>query len=303
MTWYRLYRPQRVADLQTTSIRECLSEVLRTGHYSQAYLFAGPRGIGKTSAARILARILNDPANAAVLQAGQGTLQEPSDDDPLLQRIGQGTASVVIEQDAASHRGIDDIRALQEAITTAPVEGETRVVILDEVHMLSNDAFNALLKVIEEPPSRVVFVLATTELHKVPMTIQSRCQIVRFAAAAPQSLQTVLESVIKAEDIAVSPPQLQRLIAASNGSFRDGLKFLEQVVREKKVEDQLLDIVLGDQQKVEQLLTALAQRQTTVVAAFFQELRQSGVVWSVWQTLVLTTLHERLQRAITLNAG
>jgi DNA polymerase-3 subunit gamma/tau len=205
---------------------------------------------------------------------------------------------VVIEQDAASHRGIDDIRALQEAIGVAPVEGLIRVVILDEVHMLSNDAFNALLKVLEEPPSRVVFILATTELHKVPATIQSRCQIIRFTAAAPESVTQVLEKVIAAEKVAITDQQKQRIVRASNGSFRDAIKLLEQVTADKQVTDERLDLVTGDQQRLEMLLKALGKRQTSVVATFFRELRDQGATWSIWQQNLLNALHERLQKSI-----
>lgn len=298
MAWYRKYRPQRVADLQIAPVREQLLKVLESGKISHAYLFAGPKGTGKTSTARILARVLNDPANEKVVLGGKGKLQEPDDKNPLLQKIAEGQSQVVIELDAASHRGIDDVRRLQEMIAVVPTEGLVRVVILDEVHMLTNEAFNALLKVLEEPPERVVFVLATTELHKVPATIQSRCELIQFRQATIEEVIETLQRVAKGEKVELSEDQAQRLAQAARGSFRDAVKYLEQVARGGEVDEALLEQVAFGQEKLEVLLRALAARNAVDVSAFFQEVRQKGENFSALEQAIVSSLQERLHRAI-----
>lgn len=299
MSWYRLYRPQRVADLEIAPVREHFLKVLQSGQYGHAYLFAGPRGTGKTSTARILARVLNDSANASAVTTMTGPLVEPNPDDILLQRIAQGRAQVVIEQDAASHRGIDDIRQLQEEVSVVPTEGSIRVVILDEVHMLTAEAFNALLKLLEEPPQRVVFILATTELHKVPATIQSRCQLIQFRLATREELQNVLQKVIKAEKLTVDPIALEGIITAANGSFRDAVKWLEQVAANGQVTVEAVTAIVGSTQIIQNLLRSLAQKDLATLQTTFASLRQSGASFSALETLLLQALHERLTRAMT----
>lgn len=297
-SWYRIYRPQTIAELEIAPVREHFLQVLKSGEYAHAYLFAGPRGTGKTSTARILARVLNDPANAEAVLAKRGPLQEPSIDDAFLQRIAQGRAQGVIEQDAASHRGIDDIRQLQEEVSVVSTEGTIRVVILDEVHMLTADAFNALLKLLEEPPERVVFVLATTELHKVPATIQSRCQLIQFRLATRSELQHVLQRVIDAESLTIDPDALEGLITAANGSFRDAVKWLQQASADGSVSAEAVSRLVGSTQSVQTLLVALAKKDTTTLQTTFATLRENGTSFSSIEVAVLHALHERLTRAL-----
>lgn len=298
MTWYRTHRPQTVAELALPSVREQFERLMQTGQYAHAYLFAGPRGLGKTSSARILARILNDPRNRDAVLAGKGPLVEPDGDDPLLQKIAQGRSQVVIEQDAASNRGIDDIRQLQEYLSTVPTEGLVRVVILDEVHMLSNEAFNALLKVLEEPPAQVVFVLATTELHKIPATIQSRCQVFQFRPATAVEIQAVLQQVAEREGVTLPSEVAQQISQLADGGFRDAIKYLEQVVRDKQVDPALVEAILGSQTRAEDLLRVLAQRDVLRASALLVEARAQGVSMSQLQMAVLRALQARLHRAI-----
>lgn len=297
MAWYRLYRPQRVSDIALTPIREYFDGLLKSGRYAHAYLFAGPKGVGKTSSARILARILNEPANEKSVLARKGSLQEPSD-APVLQKIAKGQSQVVIEQDAASHRGIDDIRALQEQISVVPSEGLIRVVILDEVHMLTTEAFNALLKMLEEPPERVIFVLATTELHKIPATVQSRCEILRFRQATPDEITTVLQNIAQQEKIKLSSADQEQLVLAAQGSFRDAVKYFEAVVANQQVDPQRLQQFTGSLDTSVQLLKLLAKKDLAAVSQFFQQARQEGLDFSMLEQTLFRQLQERLHRAI-----
>ncbi|MFA7068409.1 MAG: DNA polymerase III subunit gamma/tau, partial [Acidaminococcaceae bacterium] len=165
---YRTWRPQDFESLVGQEhIKTALTNALESGKIAHAYLFTGPRGTGKTSTARILAKALN---------CEQGPTAHPCNICANCQQITQGSSMDVIEIDAASNRGIDEIRQLRERVAFAPVNGRYKVYIIDEVHMITTDAFNALLKTLEEPPAHVVFILATTEPHKIPATIHSRCQ-------------------------------------------------------------------------------------------------------------------------------
>ncbi|MBI3040130.1 MAG: DNA polymerase III subunit gamma/tau, partial [Chloroflexi bacterium] len=166
--FYRKWRPQTLADVVGQEpITQTLRNALSSGHIAHAYLFCGPRGTGKTSTARILAKAVNCLSN------GQG---EPCNTCPMCQAITEARALDIIEIDAASNRGIDDIRELRERVNYAPNQARYKVYIIDEVHMLTDPAFNALLKTLEEPPPHAIFILATTEPHRVPATISSRCQ-------------------------------------------------------------------------------------------------------------------------------
>ncbi|MCD8484449.1 DNA polymerase III subunit gamma/tau [Candidatus Woesebacteria bacterium] len=298
MAWYRQYRPQNVSDLHIAPVREQLQNVLDAGQFAHAYLFAGPKGTGKTSSARILARVLNDPRNQSVIQEGKGKFVEPDGKDPVLAKIAEGRSQVVIEQDAASHRGIDDVRQLQEHISVVPTEGFVRVVILDEVHMLTNEAFNALLKMLEEPPKNVVFVLATTELHKVPATVQSRCQLIRFRQATTDEIAGVLHTIAEAEEITLDDDIAARLAKVANGSFRDAVKYFEQIIRDGAVSPELAAAVLGSDEEVTDLLRALATKDVAAVSEYFTNARQKGVSFRALEQALLAALQERLSRAI-----
>lgn len=298
MAWYRKYRPQQVSQLQLPPVREQLQQILKTGQYAHAYLFTGPKGTGKTSSARILARLLNEPKNRENVLSQRGPLVEPTLDDPLLQKIAQGQSQVVIEQDAASHRGIDDIRQLQEEVSIVPTEGVVRVVILDEVHMLTNEAFNALLKLLEEPPQQVVFILATTELHKVPATVQSRCQIIRFRQATPEEITEVLQVIAKGEKVDLSTEAALALAQAAQGSFRDAVKYFEQSASAGQLTAESLIAVIGNSQMTQDLLRGLAQQDAKQVAELFQQWRSQGTNFGAIEQAILLALQERLHRAI-----
>ncbi len=216
------WRPQRFADVAGQGpVSRTLSNALSSGRAAQAYLFSGPRGVGKTSMARILAKALN---------CERGPVEEPCNECGPCREITDGRAVDVIEIDGASNRGIDDIRELREAVRYTPVALSRKVYIIDEVHMLTQDAFNALLKTLEEPPRHVVFVLATTEPLKVPQTILSRCQRFDFARMRVLDAAARLRFICDQEEIEADEDALVLIARKGDGSMRDALTLLDQVV-------------------------------------------------------------------------
>jgi len=215
----RKWRPQTFeAVVGQEPVTRTLRNALAAGRVAHAYLFAGPRGVGKTTTARLLAKALLCSSRSGPEPCGRcGACQE----------VQAGTAVDVIEIDAASNRGIDEIRTLRENVRYAPARGRYKVYIIDEVHMLTEPAFNALLKTLEEPPPHVVFVLATTEARRIPLTIVSRCQRFDFKPIPPEILAASLEQVLGAEEIAYDPGALPLLVRAAEGSLRDALSLLD----------------------------------------------------------------------------
>ncbi|TAK89686.1 DNA polymerase III subunit gamma/tau [Patescibacteria group bacterium] len=220
VAWYRKYRSQNFDTvLGQQQVVETLRSAIASDHLSHAYLFTGPRGVGKTSVARLLARAANctatDPA-----QRPCGTCDNC--------KVEIGSHLDLIEIDAASNRGIDDARALREKITSAPSMGRYKVYIIDEVHMLTTEAFNALLKTLEEPPAHAIFILATTEAHKLPETIVSRTQNFRFRAIGTKDMLAHLRYIADQEKVAIDDGALELIATTSQGSFRDAIGMLDQ---------------------------------------------------------------------------
>ena len=204
---YRKYRPLKLADvIGQPQVVDVLTQALSTGKFSHAYLFTGPRGCGKTSVARIFAHEVN----------GFNYELEDSYVD-------------ILEIDGASNRGIDSIRELREKAAIAPTEGKYKIYIIDEVHMLTKEAFNALLKTLEEPPAHVIFLMATTDLDKVPVTILSRSQVLHFKLAEPAVMVNHLKTITKAEKIPIQDQALNLLARRGGGSFRDTISLLDQI--------------------------------------------------------------------------
>jgi DNA polymerase-3 subunit gamma/tau len=219
--FYRRWRPQTLAQIVgQEQVTQTLGNALTSGRVSHAYLFYGPRGTGKTSTGRILAKALNCLTN------GKG---EPCNQCDMCRAITEGRALDVIEVDAASNTGVEDIRSLREKVNYAPNQARYKVYIIDEVHMLSNSASNALLKTLEEPPPQVIFILATTEIHKILPTIMSRCQRFDFRRISRADVISKLNRICDTEGIKLEPEGLNLIAKSATGSLRDAENLLEQM--------------------------------------------------------------------------
>jgi DNA polymerase-3 subunit gamma/tau len=219
--FYNKYRPQKVEDIDREIIRESLGKSILSNKFASAYLLIGGKGVGKTSMARLIAKCLNCEKR----KSGE----EPCNRCNVCQTIANNSNLDVIEIDAASNTGVEDIRDLREKIKLAPSNSKFKIYIIDEVHMLSNSAFNALLKTLEEPPGHVVFVLATTDPQKLPDTVRSRCQIFDFGRGTISEITRAIERAVRGEGLAVSEEKILEIAKAADGSFRDAHKLLEQV--------------------------------------------------------------------------
>ena len=235
---YRRWRPQNFDTLVGQQpVKQALTNALTSGRIAHAYLFAGPRGTGKTSTARILAKALN---------CDHGPTPNPCGECDNCRRIAEGSSMDVFEIDAASNRGIDDIKALRDQLAFTPVDCRYKVYIIDEVHMLTTEAFNALLKTLEEPPSHVIFILATTDPHKIPATIHSRCQRFDFRRVTVEEIVQHLAMVAQGSGLEADEDALRLIAIQSEGGMRDALSLLDQCgVMAKKITAVTVREVLG----------------------------------------------------------
>jgi DNA polymerase III subunit gamma/tau len=268
----RKWRPQSFAEVIGQShVVRVLESALRSGRIAHAYVFAGPRGVGKTSIARILAKSLN---------CEQGPTPEPCGVCRSCTEIQGGSNFDVIEIDGASNNSVNDIRELRGNVKYGPSEFRWKVYIIDEVHMLSTSAFNALLKTLEEPPPNTVFIFATTELHKLPLTVLSRCQRFDFQRLSPAEIERSLQRVCAAEGVEVEERTLRLLARRADGGMRDAQSLLDQVLSfsgGRVVHEEVVQgLGLVEQERVEQLLAAVVARDGAAAFRLARELSASG---------------------------
>jgi len=294
MSYTVLARRYRSTDFDGVVGQEAISNTLKTAiatnRVAHAYLFTGTRGVGKTSMARIFAKALN-----AVDEKG---VENPE----IGKAIMQGRDTDVIEIDAASSNSVEEARTLISNAAYRPLRGRKKIYIIDEVHMLSSAAFNALLKTMEEPPEHVVFILCTTETHKVPATIQSRCQRFDFRNIATSSIAGHLKSVVKDEKCEAEPELLHMVARLGNGSMRDALSIMDRLMAagEKKLTTKLLAHLLGlpDRTLVDDLVTAIADGDAGASLKGADALSKRGVT----PDQLLSTLADRFRDLMVLAA-
>ena len=256
---YRRYRPLKLADVVgENQVSEPLANAIKDGKISHAYLFTGPRGTGKTSVARIFAHEIN------------GFNYELEDE-----------YVDIIEIDGASNRGIDDIREIREKAMIKPTLGKYKVYIIDEVHMLTREAFNALLKTLEEPPEHVIFLMATTDPQKVPVTILSRAQTYTFKLVDEETVFGHLSDIAKKEKIDIEPDALRVVVKRGGGSFRDSLSLLDQIstVDTGKITKEMVEKMMGlpQDEKIRDILTAYSSGDVVKITTLLKEFYTTGV--------------------------
>lgn len=296
----RKWRPQVFDDVVGQGhITRTLQNAIASGRLAHAFLFSGPRGVGKTTTARILAKALN---------CAEGPTPAPCGRCDSCRETAAGTSVDVIEIDGASNRGIEHIRELREAVKYAPAGGKNKVYVIDEVHMLTNEAFNALLKTLEEPPPHVVFIFATTEPQKIPATILSRCQRYGFKRVPLHEIIGRLRIIADAEGIVITDQGLAMIARAAEGSMRDSQSLLDQAVSYSgmKIRDEELQATLGSvaQEALSQFTAGLLSRDAAALLKQIdtlleqgQDMRQflSGVVEHIRNLLVVTVAAEPAQ--------
>jgi len=284
---YLKYRPQNFSQLiGQEHIKRVLQNAIKTNNFSHAYLFSGPRGTGKTTTARILAKAINCPNQKD---------GEPCNKCEFCQEITKGKSIDIIEIDAASNRGIDEIRDLREKVKYAPSKLKYKVYIIDEVHMLTREAFNALLKTLEEPPQHVIFILATTEIHKVPETIISRCQRFDFNRIKINDLIKYLKIISQKEKIKINDKSLEIIAYNAGGAFRDAVNLLDQAsTLNKNITQDIIESIIGfsDWNDVYRLLDFLIQGDPDRAVDLINEILEKGYDLEVFNKKMIEHLRK-----------
>lgn len=306
MVYYRKYRPQLISELDLASIREKLTAILSSKEIPHAFLFAGPKGLGKTSSARILAKAINCEKR----EPGKKSMEESVEPCNVCSgciSITNGSAVDVLEIDAASNRGIDEIRDLRERIKFSPSSLRKKVYIIDEVHMLTTEAFNALLKTLEEPPAHVVFILATTETGKLPETIMSRVFLVQFEKPSSEEIARSLMRVAKGEDLEIENEVIAKIGELSDGAFRDGAKILEELslsAKNKKITFELLESLYKTgsiDNAVAELLKDIRQKDVQKALSIVAKLADTNADFKLVIEKMAGSLHAALLASVSKN--
>lgn len=309
MVFYRKYRPQIINDLDSAQVRETLLSVLALPEPPHAFLFTGPKGLGKTSTARIIAKAVNCLNHTTDKQTKKRSI-EPCNTCDHCTSIMNGSNMDIMEIDAASNRGIDEIRDLREKIKLSPVSAKKKIYIIDEVHMLTTEAFNALLKTLEEPPAHAMFILCTTERHKVPDTIRSRCFTLSFQNATKEELTRAFMRIATGENFQIADDALDALVQLSDGGFRDGTKILEELVTlfssETDSNKRIITKALIDgkyqlsniSQFTETLLTAFAKKDVKAGLSVTSALVEQGIDLQQFVQVFMRELHTQLLQKV-----
>lgn len=287
---YRKYRPKTFAEIAGQEhIVKTLTNALSLGKVAHAYLFAGPRGTGKTTIARILAKAVN---------CENREKYEPCNKCLACQEINEGRALDLIEIDAASTRGIDDIRELRDGIKFSPTRLKYKVFIIDEVHQLTREAFNALLKTLEEPPAHAIFVLATTEVHKVPETIVSRCQRFDFHKLTLDKIINRLEQIAKSEKVKIEKPALELIALNADGAMRDAESLLGQIMamEDKNITLEEVQTLLGttDISAVIEMVNYLIIKDSQKAISFINRIAEEGYDLSQFAKSLISYLRKMM---------
>jgi len=302
MVYYLKYRPKNFSELDSLSAREKLQDLLKgkiPDKIPHAFLFTGSRGLGKTSTARIISKAIN-------CEKRKGAEIEPCNKCASCLSITNGTNLDVIEIDGASNRGIDEIRDLREKIRLSPVQSNKKIYIIDEVHMLTTEAFNALLKTLEEPPDHAYFILCTTEAQKVPETIKSRCFHLGFKRATNEELVGSFKRIVKGEKLKADKDALEEIAILSDGSFRDGAKIIEELsnsskislnVVEKKYKSKTINL------ETTNLIKSLNEKNAKESIKIVNNLSTDGIDFKLFSEKLIDTLHAQLIEQVRDGSG
>lgn len=288
--FYLKYRPNTLADLDNAQVRIAITNILQSNKLPHAFTFIGSKGMGKTSTARIFAKAVNCLENSF---AGKGNSVEPCNQCKNCISIDTGSSPDVVEMDAASNRGIDEVRRLIKEASFAPMSGRYRVFIIDEAHMITNDAFNALLKTLEEPPETVIFILATTNEEKIPKTISSRCFRISFGQAKKEDIKHMLKRIVTGEGLKITLGLADLVASYSENSFRDAAKLLEELTIQNKLNIDDAQQYLGIRAK-DHLLAMLKEKTLSETLSWVEEYVKNGGSVKLLLEDILNKLHLQL---------